>query len=126
MKLSERQQHMLEFIRQFYQEHLYPPTIREIGEAVGISSTSVVNYNLNKLVNAGMIERNKDVSRASASPRCPVCSPCVASQFSATLPPASRSRSSPKAARRPTRWTWQPICWAGPRKSTRCAYRATR
>ena len=63
MKLSERQQHMLVFIQDYYQEHLYPPTIREIGEAVGISSTSVVNYNLNKLVDAGMIQRNKDVSR---------------------------------------------------------------
>jgi repressor LexA len=63
MKLSERQQRMLDFIQKFYQEHLYPPTIREIGEAVGISSTSVVNYNLNKLVDAGLIERNKDVSR---------------------------------------------------------------
>lgn len=63
MKLSERQQAMIEFIRSFAEENQYPPTIREIGEAVGISSTSVVNYNLNKLVEAGLIERNKEVSR---------------------------------------------------------------
>lgn len=63
MKLSERQQAMIEFIRSFTEENQYPPTIREIGEAVGISSTSVVNYNLNKLVEAGLIERNKEVSR---------------------------------------------------------------
>ena len=63
MKLSERQQHMLDFIRSFIEDHMYPPTIREIGEAVGISSTSVVNYNLNKLVQAGLIERNREVSR---------------------------------------------------------------
>jgi repressor LexA len=63
MKLSDRQQQMIEFIRSFTEENQYPPTIREIGEAVGISSTSVVNYNLNKLVDAGLIERNKEVSR---------------------------------------------------------------
>lgn len=63
MKLSDRQQRMYNFIRQFFQENQYPPTIREIGEAIDISSTSVVNYNLNKLVDAGLIERNKEVSR---------------------------------------------------------------
>ncbi len=63
MKLSERQQRILNFIRQFIDEHDYPPTIREIGQAVNISSTSVVNYNLNKLVDAGLIERNAEVSR---------------------------------------------------------------
>ena len=47
MKLSDRQQRMYDFIRQFFQENQYPPTIREIGEAVDISSTSVVNYNFN-------------------------------------------------------------------------------
>lgn len=63
MKLSERQQKILDFIREFHDEHDYPPTIREIGQAVHISSTSVVNYNLNKLVEAGLIERNAEVSR---------------------------------------------------------------
>jgi repressor LexA len=63
MKLSERQQKILSFIRQFIEQNDYPPTIREIGQAVDISSTSVVNYNLNKLVDAGLIERNAEVSR---------------------------------------------------------------
>lgn len=63
MKLSERQQNILDFIRNFFEENSFPPTIREIGEAVGISSTSVVNYNLNKLVEAGLIERDKEISR---------------------------------------------------------------
>ncbi|MEI2688290.1 MAG: transcriptional repressor LexA [Anaerolineae bacterium] len=63
MELSDRQKRMLKFIREFAEENQYPPTIREIGVAVDISSTSVVNYNLNKLVEAGLIERNKEVSR---------------------------------------------------------------
>jgi len=61
--LSARQKKILEFIETFLGEHGYPPSIREIGEAVGIASTSVVNYNLNKLVNLGYIERAPKVSR---------------------------------------------------------------
>ncbi len=63
MALSERQQRILEFIEQYILENSFPPTIREIGAAVGISSTSVVNYNLKKLEAGGYIERNPDVSR---------------------------------------------------------------
>ena len=62
-KLSERQQGMVEFIRKFGEEKGYPPTIRQIGEAVGISSTSVVNYNLNKLEKDGLLTRDLKVSR---------------------------------------------------------------
>lgn len=61
--LSERQQKMLEFIRTFLGQNRYPPTIREIGEDVGISSTSVVKYNLDALERKGFIERNADISR---------------------------------------------------------------
>lgn len=62
-KLSPRQQDMIKFIGRFTDERHYPPTIREIGEAVGISSTSVVNYNLNKLEKEGHIMRDLKVSR---------------------------------------------------------------
>jgi repressor LexA len=54
---------MLQFIRRYLREHRFPPTIREIGEDVGISSTSVVNYNLNALEKKGLIIRDKNVSR---------------------------------------------------------------
>jgi repressor LexA len=63
MGLSARQQAIIEFIQQFTRNHQYPPTIREIGHDVGISSTSVVNYNLNILEREGLIERDKEVSR---------------------------------------------------------------
>ncbi|MEK7276748.1 MAG: transcriptional repressor LexA [Chloroflexota bacterium] len=62
-KLSERQQNILEFIRDFQRESGYPPTIRQIGQRVKISSTSVVNYNLNKLQQAGYLARDLKVSR---------------------------------------------------------------
>jgi len=63
MDLSERQRKILSFVQAFTRENHYPPTIREIGEAVGISSTSVVNYNLNILEKRGYIARDKTVSR---------------------------------------------------------------
>jgi repressor LexA len=44
-------------------ENGYPPTIREIGRFVGISSTSVVNYNLDALQRLGYIYRDRTVSR---------------------------------------------------------------
>jgi repressor LexA len=63
MELTARQRRMLEFIHQHLREAGYPPTIREIGSAVGITSTSVVNYNLNVLQEKGYIERARETSR---------------------------------------------------------------
>ncbi len=61
--LSERQQKMLNFIHKYIGENGRPPTIREIGGAVDISSTSVVNYNLTRLKEKGLLERDAEVSR---------------------------------------------------------------
>lgn len=63
MSLSQRQKNILKFISQFTAENGYPPTIREIGAAVEIPSTSVVNYNLNILEREGFLSRSPDVSR---------------------------------------------------------------
>jgi len=62
-ELSERQQRILQYIVAFTQEHRYPPSIRQIGDNAGISSTSVVNYNLEKLEDYGLITRARDISR---------------------------------------------------------------
>src|SRR3954469_19192889 len=61
--LRERQRQMLVFIRDFVEEHGYPPSIRDIGAAVGISSTSVVDYNLRVLEREGLLRRTGGVSR---------------------------------------------------------------
>ena len=63
MQLSDRQQNIMNFLKMFTLDNGYPPTIRQIGAAVGITSTSVVNYNLNILKNAGYISRDPAVSR---------------------------------------------------------------
>jgi repressor LexA len=62
-KLSERQRNILRFIELHLDSHGFPPTIRQIGKATGIESTSVVNYNLNKLVAAGYLSREARSSR---------------------------------------------------------------
>jgi repressor LexA len=62
-KLSERQQRILDFLGEYTNDHGYPPSIREIGQAVGISSTSVVDYNLRALERGGLIKRDREVSR---------------------------------------------------------------
>jgi repressor LexA len=61
--LSLRQQQILDYIRAFIHEHGYPPAIRDIGRALGISSTSVVDYNLKALERAGYLHREREVSR---------------------------------------------------------------
>ena len=62
-KLSERQKNILSYIEDYVDERGYPPSIREIGDQVGISSTSVVDYNLKVLERIGRIRRDREVSR---------------------------------------------------------------
>ncbi|MEM6284608.1 MAG: transcriptional repressor LexA [Chloroflexota bacterium] len=62
-ELSVRQRKILRYIDEYTVENGYPPTIREIGEATDTNSTSVVNYNLNKLVEEGYLDREQRVSR---------------------------------------------------------------
>jgi repressor LexA len=62
--LSERQQQVLEFIRKTVADRGYPPSVREIGEAVGLSSPSTVHSHLSALVAAGAIKRDPTKPRA--------------------------------------------------------------
>jgi len=61
--LSDRKRRILEFLSEYQVQFGYPPSIREIGERTGISSTSVVNYYLDQLEKAGYIERESHISR---------------------------------------------------------------
>ena len=62
-KLSDRQKNILKYIEAYVDERGYPPSIREIGDRVGISSTSVVDYNLRVLERDGYLRRDREVSR---------------------------------------------------------------
>ncbi len=61
--LSRRQEQILDFIETFLNQNAYPPTIREIQKELDISSTSVVDYNLNALEERSYIRRNRHISR---------------------------------------------------------------
>jgi repressor LexA len=62
-KLSIRQEKILEFITDFFEDQGYPPTVRDIQHGCDISSTSVVDYNLNILQRERFIRRSPDISR---------------------------------------------------------------
>ena len=62
--LTERQQQVLDYIRETVNDRGYPPSVREIGEAVGLSSPSSVHAQLNSLVEAGMIKKDPSKPRA--------------------------------------------------------------
>ena len=61
--LSQRQENILEFIEKFLDDYQFPPTVRDIQSGCNISSTSVVDYNLQILQKEGYLNRLPDVSR---------------------------------------------------------------
>ena len=62
--LSERQRNILKFVRTFINHKGYPPAVREIGAAVGLSSSASVHNHLKKLQEYGFIQRDADKPRA--------------------------------------------------------------
>jgi repressor LexA len=63
-KISQRQQAILEFIKTEVKDKGYPPSVREIGEAVGLASSSTVHGHLERLEKKGMIRRDPTKPRA--------------------------------------------------------------
>ena len=62
-QLTERQTKILDYIRYVTKVRNYPPSVREIGEAVGLSSSSTVHNHLNQLERRGLIKRDPSKSR---------------------------------------------------------------
>ena len=63
-RLSPRQQAILDFIKARVKERGYPPSVREIGEAVGLASSSTVHGHLDRLEKKGLIRRDPTKPRA--------------------------------------------------------------
>ncbi|MGX9133762.1 transcriptional repressor LexA [Rummeliibacillus sp. JY-2-4R] len=63
-KVSKRQEDILEFIKEEVRTKGYPPSVREIGEAVGLASSSTVHGHLNRLESKGLIRRDPTKPRA--------------------------------------------------------------
>ena len=62
-RMPVRRSRILRFVQNFYHENGVPPTVRDIQQACEISSTSVVDYNLNQLEAEGYINRRREVAR---------------------------------------------------------------
>ena len=62
--LSPKQQQIYDYIVSFSGLHGYPPSVREIGEAVGLKSPSTVHFHLKRLEEAGVIEKGAGKGRA--------------------------------------------------------------
>jgi repressor LexA len=62
--LTKRQQEVLEVVEQYMEQHGYPPTVREIGEAIGLTSPSTVHAHLKALEQSGALRRDATKPRA--------------------------------------------------------------
>ena len=62
--LTARQQEIWQFLAEYLDEHGYPPTVREIGDAVGLASPSTVHAHLANLERAGLLRRDPTKPRA--------------------------------------------------------------
>jgi len=61
---TKRQQEILDFIEEYGSQHGYPPTVRDIGKAVGLASSSTVHQHLANLEQLGMLRRDPSKPRA--------------------------------------------------------------
>jgi repressor LexA len=64
LKLTKRQQEIFDFIQKYASKYGYPPTVREIGKAVGLASSSTVHAHLANLQKSGLLKRNPAKPRA--------------------------------------------------------------
>ena len=110
--LTGRQQEIWKFLTDYVDEHGYPPTVREIGEAVGLASPSTVHAHLANLERAGLIKRDPTKPRALELRRDPKPEPvprrghAPACRSWARSPPAGRcspTRTSRTTSRCPSR-----------------------
>src|ERR1700759_2857100 len=64
MDLTKRQQEIFDFIRKYSAKYGYPPTVRDIGKAVGLASSSTVHAHLANLERLGLLRRDPSKPRA--------------------------------------------------------------
>jgi repressor LexA len=64
MDLTKRQQEIFDFIKRYSAKYGYPPTVRDIGKAVGLASSSTVHAHLSNLERIGMLRRDPSKPRA--------------------------------------------------------------
>ena len=72
VNLTRRQQEIYDFILAFTNEHGYPPSVREIGTAVGLKSPSTVHFHMKGLEESGLIIKAEGKTRAISLPGAPL------------------------------------------------------
>jgi repressor LexA len=80
VELTGRQQEIWTFLTEYVDRHGYPPTVREIGEAVGLASPSTVHAHLANLERAGLLRRDPTKPRALELNSAPRASAAAAAQ----------------------------------------------
>ena len=110
-RLTARQRKVLRVIREWVDEHGYPPSVREIGDAVGLQSTSSVHHQLRTLERKGYLRRDPNRTRA-VDVRLPEEQPHRADSTTST-----RRAASPRATS--TRSPRSSPCWATSRQAAR-------
>ena len=83
----ERQEKIMEFLEKYQEENLYSPSIREIGDYIGVPSTSLVDYYIRQLIQLGYLERDEHISRSLR-----VVRPYDRTNTDRSKPPVPRSR----------------------------------
>jgi repressor LexA len=64
LNLTKRQQEIFDFVKRYAGEHGYPPTVRDIGKAIGLTSSSTVHAHLANLERLGVLKRDPTKPRA--------------------------------------------------------------
>jgi repressor LexA len=64
LNLTKRQQEIFDFIKRYSAKHGYPPTVRDIGKAIGLTSSSTVHAHLANLEKVGLLRRDPSKPRA--------------------------------------------------------------
>ena len=64
LSLTKRQQEIFDFIKRYSSQHGYPPTVRDIGKAIGLTSSSTVHTHLSNLEKLGLLKRDPTKPRA--------------------------------------------------------------
>ena len=77
--LTARQQEIWNYLVEYVDRHGYPPTVREIGEQVGLASPSTVHAHLANLERAGLLRRDPTKPRALARSMCNSCTTACSS-----------------------------------------------
>ena len=126
--LTERQREILDFSSKYADAHGYPPTVREIGEAVGLASPSTVHAHLANLERAGLLKRDPTKPRALELRREPQGARGRGDRRRTSFRSSARSlRAGRCSPRRTSRSTWPfPSRSPAAARSSCFASRATR